>query len=144
MNRSNPSNQRPIIRAAGALLWHRCSSGYEIAVIHRSRYNDWTLPKGKLKKGESWQAAALREVKEETGYDATLLNFAGAIAYLVDDKPKVVRFWHMMVDGEPSAELDDEVAEVVWLAVEAARRRLQYPLEQALLDVWRGPGEPAD
>jgi hypothetical protein len=50
----------------------------------------------------------------------------------------------MMIDGEPSAELDDEVAEVVWLAVEAARRRLQYPLEQALLDVWRGPGEPAD
>ena len=144
MNPSNPSNQRPIIRAAGALLWRRSSSGYEIAVIHRSRYNDWTLPKGKLKKGESWQAAALREVKEETGYDVTLLNFAGAIAYLVDDRPKVVRFWHMTVDGEPSAELDDEVAEVVWLAVEAAQRRLQYPLEQALLDVWRGPGEPAD
>jgi len=144
VNPSNPSNQRPIIRAAGALLWRRSSSGYEIAVIHRSRYNDWTLPKGKLKKGESWQAAALREVKEETGYEVTLLNFAGAIAYLVDDRPKVVRFWHMTVDGEPSAELDDEVAEVVWLAVEAAQRRLQYPLEQALLDVWRGPGEPAD
>lgn len=125
-------------------MWRRAESGYEIAVIHRSRYDDWTLPKGKLKKRESWQKAALREVKEETGYDSTLLDFAGAIAYLVDDKPKVVRFWHMIADSEPPSELDDEVAEVAWLTVEAARGRLQYPLEQALLEVWQGPGELAE
>ncbi|HJZ69642.1 MAG TPA: NUDIX hydrolase [Blastocatellia bacterium] len=140
MKSPDPSYPRSI-RAAGALLWRRASSGYEIAVIHRRRYDDWTLPKGKLKKNESWQEAALREVKEETGYDATLLEFAGAIAYLVDDRPKLVRYWHMIAASEPWSELDDEVAEVVWLTVEAARRALQYPLEQALLEVWRSPDE---
>jgi 8-oxo-dGTP diphosphatase len=124
-------------------LWRRASSGYEIAVIHRNRYDDWTLPKGKLKKDESWQAAALREVREETGYDATILGFAGAIAYLANDKPKVVRFWHMMAVGEPASELDDEVAEVAWLSVAAASDRLQYPLERVLLDVWQEPTELA-
>jgi 8-oxo-dGTP pyrophosphatase MutT (NUDIX family) len=143
VNPSTPSNPRSIIRAAGALLWRRTSSGYEIAVIHRNRYDDWTLPKGKLKKDESWQAAALREVKEETGYDATVLGFAGAVTYTANDKPKVVRFWHMMAESEPSSELDDEVDEVIWLTVDAARNRLQYPLEQALLEVWQGPGDLA-
>lgn len=137
---ANLSGTEPeIIRAAGALLWRPASADFEIAVIHRRRYDDWTLPKGKLDHGESWLAAALREVKEETGYDARIIGFAGAVAYSVKERPKVVRYWHMIAVGEPASDLDDEVAEVIWLTIEAARERVQYPVEKSLLDVWDAP-----
>lgn len=122
-----------MIRAAGALLWQDPPERRLIAVVHRNRYDDWTLPKGKLKKGESWHEAALREIKEETGYDARILGFAGAVAYEVKGRPKIVRYWHMVAEGEPSA-LDNEVDELVWLPVEEAIARVQYPLEKALLE----------
>jgi 8-oxo-dGTP pyrophosphatase MutT (NUDIX family) len=130
-----------VIRAAGALLWRRTSKGYEIAVIHRRRYDDWTLPKGKLQDGESWRQAALREVSEETGFDAVVLDFAGAIVYRPNDKQKVVRFWHMLAKGEPAVHIDEEVAQVFWVSPEDAHDQLQYPLERALVDVWQGPGK---
>lgn len=127
------------IRAAGGLLWHSSGASWEIALIHRSRYDDWSLPKGKLKYGESWQQAALREVLEETGYSAQLAGFAGAVAYTTIQGPKVVRFWHMLA-GEKVAELaDDEVSEVLWLKREEALNKLQYPLDRALLEAWQGP-----
>jgi 8-oxo-dGTP pyrophosphatase MutT (NUDIX family) len=138
---STPNNQ--VIKAAGGLLWRHSSDGYEIAIVHRRRYDDWTLPKGKLQDGESWREAALREVKEETGYDGNILSFAGAIAYETDDKPKVVRFWHMTARGEPASDIDDEVAEVFWLPHKVAHARLQYPLEQALVDVCQAPSSPS-
>jgi 8-oxo-dGTP diphosphatase len=122
-----------MIRAAGALLWQGPPERRLIAVVHRNRYDDWTLPKGKLKKGESWQEAALREIKEETGYDARILGFAGAIAYEVKGRPKIVRYWHMIAQGEPS-ELENEVDELVWMTVKEAIARVQYPLEKALLE----------
>ena len=122
-----------MIRAAGALLWQGPPERRLIAVVHRNRYDDWTLPKGKLKKGESWQEAALREIKEETGYDARILGFAGAVAYEVKGRPKIVRYWHMVAEGEPSP-LENEVDELVWLTVEEAIARVQYPLEKALLE----------
>ncbi|HEX7772436.1 MAG TPA: NUDIX hydrolase [Pyrinomonadaceae bacterium] len=127
-----------MIRAAGALLWQGPPERRLIAVVHRNRYDDWTLPKGKLKKGESWQEAALREIKEETGYDARILGFAGAVAYEVQGRPKIVRYWHMAAQGEP-AELENEVDELVWLPVEQAITRVQYPLEKALLEEMTPP-----
>ena len=137
------SNQQELIQAAGGLLWRRSATGMEIAIVHRSRYDDWTLPKGKLQKGESWSEAAAREVKEETGYDSTPLGFAGAIAYETSKGPKLVRFRHMLAMGEPSDQIDSEVAEVLWFSIEEARTRVQYPLDRALLEVWQGPERAA-
>ncbi len=136
---SSPANQ--LIRAAGGLLWRPSSSGSEIAVIHRRRYDDWTLSKGKLQDEESWRQAALREVREETGYNAVIVGFAGAIVYENKGTQKVVRFWHMVAKGEPATHIDEEVAEVFWLSPEQAHDRLQYPLEKALIDVWQAPGK---
>src|SRR3954468_21263130 len=90
-----------VTRAAGGLLWRTGPAGYEIAVIRREKYQDWTLPKGKLDPGESWEAAAIREVREETGFKAKLLGFAGAAAYSTDKGPKIVRYWHMEPLGAP-------------------------------------------
>ena len=55
------------VKASGGVVWRRAGDGLELAVIHRPRYDDWSLPKGKLDRGESWEDAALREVEEETG-----------------------------------------------------------------------------
>lgn len=128
-----------VIKAAGGLLWRCSATGYEVAVIHRQRYDDWTLPKGKLEPGESWSDAALREVREETGYRAEILGFAGALGYQTDKGPKIVRFWHMKVIAESGVELDEEVAKVFWMTTTLARSRLQYPLEQALVEAWDTP-----
>lgn len=140
MSQLQASSQEPV-RAAGGLLWRKASGGYEIAIVHRNRYNDWSLPKGKLREGESWLQAALREVKEETGFDAEAVGFAGAVSYAIGSGTKVVCFWHMLPKGEPSQHIDQEVAEMIWLPVEAAHEKLDYPLEKALLEIWKAPAE---
>jgi 8-oxo-dGTP diphosphatase len=132
-----------LIPAAGGLLWRKGKSGYEIVVIRRQKYQDWTLPKGKLDPGETWQAAALREVREETGFPAKLLSLAGAVSYTTDKGPKVVRYWHMLPDGEQGQHIEKEVAELLWLPVAEARARLDYDLERAILEAWDGPEKPA-
>jgi 8-oxo-dGTP diphosphatase len=130
-----------VIRAAGGVLWRKAQSGYEIAIVHRDRYDDWALPKGKLHNGETWLQAALREVKEETGYTVEVVGFAGAVSYNTNKGPKVVCFWHMLPKGEPALQLDSEVSQVIWLPYPDALVKLQYPLEKALLEIWRAPGE---
>lgn len=136
---ADSSPRRDAIRAAGGLLWRRTPAGWEIALVHRRRYDDWTLPKGKLDGDETWLDAALREVREETGFTARVLGFAGAVAYETRQIPKLVRFWHMEAVGEPAAFHAEEISEVVWMPVETARARLDYALEQALLEVWESP-----
>ena len=132
-----------MIRAAGGLLWDNSSEPRRIAVIRRIRYDDWTLPKGKLKEGERWDQAALREVEEETGYRATLGGFAGALAYQTGKGDKVVRFWHMIPVHMKPAEIDrSEVTDVIWLPVAEACAKLSYPIERALLEAWAETGHP--
>lgn len=122
-----------IIQAAGGLVWRTSQNGREIAVIHRGRYGDWTLPKGKLNPGESWQEAAVREVKEETGCSVELESFAGEVNYEVKGVPKIVRFWNMTAVGECRFEPSEEVNQVLWLTAQKALERLDYAGERELL-----------
>src|SRR5262249_20818924 len=102
---------------------------------HRKRYGgDWTLPKGKLKKQETWLNAARREVQEETACRVHVGEFAGVIGYFVDGKLKIVRFWHMSILREPGEHTDTEVDKVDWLPVAEACVRLTYPLERAFVE----------
>ena len=129
-----------LIKASGGLLWQRTPNGLKIAIVHRHRYGgDWTIPKGKLRRGESWQEAALREVREETGWDASILGFAGVVGYETEKGDKVVKLWNMtVINGKQLSDLvGSEVVKVVWLSPDEAMQRLSYPLERALLDVWR-------
>lgn len=131
--------------AAGGLLWRRLPERpYEIALVHRPRYDDWTLPKGRVAPGESWEMTALREVHEETGYIARIIGYAGTIHYQIGAGLKEVRYWHMLPVGGGEGVLDtSEVSQVVWLTVPDAWQQLNYPLEKGLLEMWSGPPETA-
>jgi 8-oxo-dGTP diphosphatase len=128
----NPSNAT-VILAAGGVLLRRAAEGEEMLVIHRKRYDDWALPKGKLKDGEEFIAAALREVEEETGCVARVDKYLGAIGYEVNNIPKAVLFWRMSVVIQREIEDREEVAEAVWMPVTVAVQRLSYADERALV-----------
>lgn len=108
-------------------------------MVHRPRRKDWSLPKGKLDGGESWEEAALREVQEETGCEARITGFAGATSYLGKRAPKVVLYWHMALVREGRLDAGDEIDEVAWLAPAVALTRLDYELDRRLVARW-APG----
>jgi 8-oxo-(d)GTP phosphatase len=122
-----------VIFAAGGLVWKETPEGRKIAVIHRSRYDDWSLPKGKLIDRESWEEAAVREVKEETGCDVRITGFAGSVTYQVRGTRKIVLFFTMEAVGECLFTDSSEVKEVLWFLPEEALGRLDYEGEKALL-----------
>lgn len=121
------------MKASGGVVWRRAGGGIEVALVHRPRYDDWSFPKGKLDRGESWEDAALREVEEEIGLRCRLGHELPPTSYH-DNKgrPKVVRYWMMEpLEGEfvPS----DEVDEVRWLSPPDADRLLSYAHDRELL-----------
>lgn len=121
------------IRAAGGILWRDAAEGRLVAVIHRPRHQDWSLPKGKLEAGESWRDAAKREVREETGCDVELGSFAGSVRYPVAGTTKEVRFWNMRPRGACAFQPSEEVDRLEWLTIDAALERLHHAGERALV-----------
>ena len=104
-----------------------------VALVHRPRYDDWTLPKGKLDPGESFEEAALREVFEETGLRARLVRELPEVRYEVKGRPKLVRYWLMEVESETLFEPNDEVDVLRWLEPDEARALLSYDRDRELL-----------
>src|SRR5690348_618471 len=129
---AEPSNP-PVIRAAGGIIQRNTTSGDEVMIVYRKRHQDWTLPKGKVRDGESFQETALREVAEETGCSCTLGNYLGTISYADDGVPKVVMFWKMSVIEESGVADTEEIGEAAWMPIAAAVQRLTYAQEKALL-----------
>jgi len=131
------------VLAAGAVLWrpNGDSATPEVAIIHRPRYDDWSLPKGKVDPGETEPVTAVREVHEETGYASQLGRRLASVSYPVDQGIKKVRYWAARrIDGEfsPNAEVD----EIKWLPVSDAMKQLAYPHDQKVLR--RFAKQPAD
>jgi 8-oxo-dGTP diphosphatase len=126
-----------VVRAAGGIVWRAGPDGEpEIALVHRPKYDDWSLPKGKLDDGESFENAATREVQEETGLSVRLGPPVGDTSYTdAKGRPKVVRYWEMEPAGggfEPTAEVD----ELRWLPVEEALKLLSYEHDRELVKRW--------
>ncbi|HEV3378712.1 MAG TPA: NUDIX hydrolase [Thermoleophilaceae bacterium] len=117
----------PSVQAAGGVV---VRNG-QVAVVHRPRYDDWSLPKGKLDPGESFEDAALREVEEETGLRCRLVRELPEVRYEVRGRPKLVRYWAMEVVGETPFEPNDEVDEVRWVERDAALALLSYDRDRA-------------
>lgn len=122
-----------IVKAAGGLLWRETKRGVKLALVHRPKYDDWSLPKGKLLKGERWQDAAEREVHEETKCQFRRGDFAGISYYPIEKNYKLVLFWNMTLVGECQFEPNDEIDRLVWLTVPEALDKMDYKEERALV-----------
>jgi 8-oxo-dGTP pyrophosphatase MutT (NUDIX family) len=127
--------------AAGGVVWRPSDDGgTEIALVHRPRYDDWSLPKGKLDPGESFEDAALREVEEETGLRCELGPYLDEVTYKDrKERDKLVRYWAMRAgDGDFSP--DDEVDELRWIPLEEADSMLTYGFDRDLIRRLRADG----
>lgn len=123
-----------LVRAAGGVVWRRSPTGEtEILLVHRPKYDDWSLPKGKLTPGESHEEGARREVAEETGLDVVLGKELATSSYRDSEgRPKVVRYWAMEpVGGEfrPNREVD----EARWAPVGEAAELLSYDRDRDIV-----------
>jgi 8-oxo-dGTP diphosphatase len=123
----------PDITAAGGVVLRREGGDTRVAVVHRPKYMDWSLPKGKLEKGEGFEQAALREVREETGFRCEALEELPPVSYL-DRKArtKLVRYW-LMAPGNGSFEPHSEVDELRWVTGREARELLTYEHDRELV-----------
>jgi len=119
-----------VVRAAGGVVCREGERGLEILVVHRPRYDDWTLPKGKVEAGESDEQAAAREVREETGLTCRLHEELPSSSYAdADGRPKSVRYWRMeIVAGEAGP--GETVDEVRWLRPGEAAALLSHDRER--------------
>jgi 8-oxo-dGTP diphosphatase len=121
------------IAAAGGLVTRSAAGRVEVLLVHRPKYDDWTFPKGKLDPGETDEAAALREVREETGYACALGEAAPTVRYRDGrGRPKRVRYWFMTVVGGVPDVPNTEVDELRWLSAEDASTLLTYAHDQTL------------
>lgn len=121
-----------VILAAGGIVWSSADR-HSLCIIHRPRYDDWSLPKGKLEVGESLEACAAREIHEETGLVVSLGPFADIVRYVVKGSHKFVYFWHMTVDKAATFKPNEEVDQLEWVSVNEACRRLTHAHEVDLL-----------
>lgn len=117
-----------MIRAAGGVVVR----GDDVLIVHRPKYGDWSLPKGKCKSGESDEACALREVEEETGLRCEIERALGESHYRVARGQKVVR-WFLMrpVGGEFTPH--EEVDEVAWVPRTDVAGKLTFDVGAELL-----------
>lgn len=131
--------------AAGALVWRIRDGELQVLAVHRPRYDDWSWPKGKLDKGETLPACAIREVAEETGKQVILGQPLPTLRYANGGKTKVVKYWaaHVASDGAPAVKArppvedasEQEIDKKRWLSVEDARRTITFKDDLRPLEV---------
>lgn len=110
------------------------ASRAEVALVHRPRYDDWTLPKGKEDPGESPPDCALREVEEETGYRARIVGHAGTARYSVPEGPKQVEYYLMRPIRFHGFAPNEEVDDLEWVPPAEAGRMFTYEFDRTLLE----------
>ena len=122
------------VKAAGGVVWRRAGDTIAIAIAHRPRYDDWSLPKGKLDKGESWEEGALREVWEETGMRCRLGEELEPTNYQDrKGRDKVVRYWLMEPVDDTDFVPNDEVDAIRWLSPGDAAAAVSYSHDAELV-----------
>lgn len=133
---------RRAVSAGGVLVDDRSDVRQVVLISRRSATGElqWTLPKGGLEEGEDLAAAALREVREETGFAGKIVDALGVIDYWFVWRPdevryhKFVHYFLMRVVGTAPSPRDDEAEDVEWFTFDDAIRRLTHPNERALLE----------
>jgi 8-oxo-dGTP pyrophosphatase MutT (NUDIX family) len=139
------ANGHAVVRGAGGVVTRlaggdRTRPGVEVLVVHRPRYDDWSLPKGKREPGERDEDTALREVEEETGYRCTLGDELATVRYRDRrGRDKQVRYWCMTVLEAVGWAPNDEVDERRWISPAGAATLLTYDADRQLLRSLGGP-----
>ena len=112
----------PAIVAAGGVVWRRDIEGeIEVLLVHRPRYDDWSLPKGKAEEGEALISCAYREILEETSLSIKLGPYIGSVEYYVPDGLKSVAYWSAsLVEDHSSFHANEEVDQIIWLDLQSA------------------------
>jgi 8-oxo-dGTP pyrophosphatase MutT (NUDIX family)/phosphohistidine phosphatase SixA len=125
---------RPILAGGAVVTREHSLRGTEVVIVHRKRYDDWTLPKGKVEAGESLPVCAVREVHEETGVTIRLGVPLDSISYEAGNAGlKKVDYWGGVVLDSVRRAPDAEVDVVSWLPVRAALSRLTYSHDHFLV-----------
>ncbi|RZT28749.1 8-oxo-dGTP diphosphatase [Kribbella sp. VKM Ac-2569] len=131
---SNPAT----VIAAGGVVWRERRGTRQVLLVHRPRYDDWSLPKGKLNAHEHVLLGARREIEEETGLQVVLGPPLGVQRYPIRKNggttQKLVHYWSAVPVNGSEFEPNDEVDQVSWLPVDKARGKLSYPRDVDILD----------
>ncbi|MFF0271555.1 NUDIX domain-containing protein [Kribbella sp. NPDC004536] len=131
---SNPAT----VIAAGGVVWRERDGTRQVLLVHRPRYDDWSLPKGKLTMHEHVLLGAQREIEEETGQHVVFGPPLGVQRYAIRKNggtaEKLVHYWSAVPVDDGSFEPNDEVDEISWLPVDKARAKLSYPRDVDILD----------
>jgi len=125
----------PEIVAAGGVVWRRDIEGeIEVLLVHRPRYDDWSLPKGKVEEGEALISCAYREILEETGLSIKLGPYIGSVEYYVPDGLKSVAYWSAsLVEDHSSFHANEEVDQIIWLDLQSAAFRATRESDREIL-----------
>jgi 8-oxo-dGTP pyrophosphatase MutT (NUDIX family) len=122
-----------VVRAAGGVVVREGNTGLEVVIVHRPKYDDWTLPKGKVERRETDEECAVREVEEETGLRCELLEELESSSYSdAAGRPKIARYWLMRPVGgalRPTREVDD----ACWVPLLEAQEQLTYERDVRVL-----------
>jgi len=131
-------NNPATVIAAGGVVWRERRGVRQVLLVHRPRYDDWSLPKGKLNPNEHVLLGARREIEEETGQDVVIGPPLGVQRYTVRKNggtaDKLVHYWSATPVDSSDFHPNDEVDEVAWLPLEQARTKLSYPRDVDILD----------
>lgn len=135
------ANESEVIQGAGVVLWRVNKKVTEIALVHRPKYDDWSLPKGKVESGETHLACAAREASEETGFAVVLGPEIGTAKYLAEGTPKEVRYWSAKAIGESKGPSDThEVDKVIWLSVPDAKKKVSVDDDREVIKFFESFG----
>lgn len=122
------------IRAAGVVLLRERGGKIQVCIVHRPRHKDWSHPKGKVERGEDVVGTAVRETREETGYNCHLGVPLITERYRVEGRPKTVHYWvGWLVPGGPGFKANREIDAIEWLSPDKAAKRLTYPRDIQLM-----------
>lgn len=129
------------VMAAGGVIWRQSADGIELVVIHRPKYDDWSIPKGKVDPGERLEDTALREVEEETALTCELGAWLGVQEY--PQKKKEVHYWTMQVVSAEEFTANAEVDQLRWIRLEEAHSILTYSQDRELIQTFSAAWEKA-